>query len=208
MKLSTVAAATALLAGTFGLVSCGADATAPAADHSTATTTSQADPGDSQGAAAVPTGQAGTPRGAPNNPRDIDSHDADQVATRVVRTTYTLDTRLDNSPQDGLRRATEWLTDKYAHTVEQPRPGRGGADWTQLAGHDGYTTVTVQRSGEPDQHKANSSANNKRALKIRIAKITYHARDGRTLRRDQIATFVRLVRIHGAGWRVTALTTG
>lgn len=94
----------------------------------------------SAAATAVPSGRSGQPRGSVTlNPAGSDPA---AVAAAVVLTQWTWDTAIDNSPQDAWRRARPWLSKAAASRADVLTSG-GGAQWTDLAARDGWTTAEV-----------------------------------------------------------------
>lgn len=87
------------------------------------------------------TGRPGVPRGAPSAP--VDTGDPTQVAARFAATTFIVDTAIDRSRFDAQRRSARWATPAYATALTAPVPVTGDHEFTVLADHHGYTTVTV-----------------------------------------------------------------
>ncbi len=160
-------------------------------------------PMNDQGAELIEPGSAQPPRGALPSPADVDDTDAEAVADSVAVTSYVTDTRIDNSPADGLRRATRWLTESYAEAAAQPRPATGGRDWAELAAIDGYTTATVTDSDETEGGKGDGRS----LVLTRIVTVTTHDRADTPVRTERIGVVVNVIRNDSRQWRVEAITT-
>lgn len=189
-----------IIAATLTLSACTADSEA----QDPVERVSDERPMNDQGAELVEPGGAQPPRGELPAPADVDDLDAEAVADAAAATNYTVDTRIDNSPADGLRRATPWLTPEYAEAVAQPRPATGGKDWTDLAAIDGYTTATALASDETQGGKQDGRT----VVLTRIVTITQHDAQGRDVGTEQVGVVLNLIRsTDTAGWRVEAIST-
>jgi hypothetical protein len=145
----------------------------------------------------VPTGKAGEPRGG--TLADVDEQDPDAVADAVAAAMHTYDTRLDLSPTDATRRARSLLSARMAAAVASPMPGGGGADWLDLAAHDGYTTVTVERVEEAGAPPDTATE----AYRQRRVRVTMHGDDGWTQPARLSHVFITLTRASSSDpWRV------
>jgi hypothetical protein len=166
-------------------------------DDTKATSSSDAMPT----AEGVPTGEAGAPRGGSLG--DVDEHDPDAVADAVAAAMHTYDTRLDLSPVDASRRARSLLSARMAAAVASAMPGGGGAEWLDLAAHDGYTTVTVERveeAGAPPDTRTE-------AYRQRRVRVTAHGDDGWTRPARIVHLFITLTRASSSDpWRVDGVT--
>lgn len=104
----------------------------------------------------VPAGQPGQPRGAV--PAPVSSGDPDAVAAAFAGTTFAYDTAIDRSPFDAQVRSAVYATAQFATQLRRPLVQGGGAEWTALAVHHGYTTVAltpnVDDGRPPDQLRA------------------------------------------------------
>jgi len=104
----------------------------------------------------VPAGRPGQPRGAV--PAPVSSGDPDAVAAAFADTTFTYDTAIDRSPFDAQVRSAVYATAQFATQLRRPLVQGGGAEWTALAAHHGYTTVAltpnVDDGRPPDQLRA------------------------------------------------------
>jgi hypothetical protein len=167
------------------------------ADDTTATSSGDAMPT----AEGVPTGHADAPRGG--SLRDVDEQDPDAVADAVAAAMYTYDTRLDLSPADATRRARSLLSARMAAAVASPMPGGGGAEWLDLAAHDGYTTVTVERVEEAGAPPDTMTE----AYRQRRVRVTSHGADGWTRPARITHLFITLTRDSSTDpWRVDGVT--
>lgn len=104
----------------------------------------------------LPSGRAGTPRGGAPDLGGVHQQDASAVAVAVMRVFATQDTVLDTTTVDAERRAVPLLGAPLAAAVQAPLFGNGGggAAWTVLTAHHGWTTATataVPMSDVPDQ---------------------------------------------------------
>jgi hypothetical protein len=134
---------------------------------------------------------------------DVDETDPDPVADAVAAAMYTYDTRLDLSPADATRRARSLLSARMAAAVASPMPGGGGAEWLDLAAHDGYTTVTVERVEEAGAPPDTMTE----AYRQRRVRVTAHGDDGWTQPARIIHLFITLTRASSSDpWRVDGAT--
>lgn len=99
----------------------------------------------------APTGAQGQPRGLPVVVQDVDGSDVDAVAQAFALAMLTPDTDLDLTPVDTVRRAAPLMTDEYAATMTQDRPGGGGAEWITLSKNRGYIDARLQDTAATDQ---------------------------------------------------------
>ncbi|NYJ76461.1 hypothetical protein [Allobranchiibius huperziae] len=104
----------------------------------------------------LPAGRAGTPRGGAPDLGGVNQKDASAVAASVMRVFATQDTALDTTTLDAERRAEPLLGAPLAAAVKLPLTGNGGggAAWTVLTAHHGWTTAvakTVPMTDVPDQ---------------------------------------------------------
>ncbi len=145
-----------------GITGCASSDPQPAA--TVTVTAPQTTPGTNSSAAPViptatiPAGRTGTPRGGPPALGSLTATDATAVASAVIRVFHTWDAGLDTTPQDAKRRALPLLGEPLASAVRAPMGGNGGggAAWTQLYAHQGWTTAVTTavpvdpEGGEPD----------------------------------------------------------
>lgn len=161
-------------------------------------------PMNNEGAELVEPGGPQSPRGDLPSPDDVDDRDPEAVADAVAQATHVVDTKTDNSPSDGLRRAAPWLTPEYAAAAAQPRPATGGKDWADLAAINGYTTATALASDETQGGKRDGRT----VVLTRIVTITRHNDTGQPVDTQRVGVVVNLIRAAGtAAWRVDAITT-
>ncbi len=152
------------------------------------------------GAPKVPPGKAGTPRGLKIG--TVDDANPSSVARAWTLTSWTLDTRLDISPNDGTRRALRWATPDLARTLRADLPGDGGPRWQALKKAKGYTTATTTEINAVDAGKPTGED----ASTTQQVKVTYRSSNGRPLGpAETLVLSVRLVKT-GAAWRVTSST--
>ncbi|MER6733786.1 hypothetical protein [Streptomyces puniciscabiei] len=120
----------------------------------------------------LPRGASGTPKAG--LPTHVDDHDATAVGKAIAVTTWTFDTKIDNTPADAQRRTTGWLTADYAKTVSTAQPvAAPDASWTAMADHHGYTTVTVRQAHDTAPKDTPTEAY--RQFEVTV---TPHGRDG------------------------------
>ncbi|GAB2938861.1 hypothetical protein GCM10027047_39050 [Rhodococcus aerolatus] len=86
-------------------------------------------------------GTPGTPRGEPSTLPVVT--DADQVAAAFATATFTYDTAIDVSPHDAQVRSAVFADPTFSTVLTAPVPSTGDAEFTELAAHQGYTTVTL-----------------------------------------------------------------
>ena len=120
----------------------------------TATTTNSSTPAIPT--TTLPSGRTGTPRGGAPALAGVNQRDASAVAAAVMRVFATQDTGIDTTTLDAERRALPLLGQPLAQAVQAPLTGNGGggAAWTVLTAHHGWTTATakaVPMSDVPDQ---------------------------------------------------------
>ncbi len=104
----------------------------------------------------LPAGRTGTPRGGAPDLGGVKQQDASAVAAAVMRVFATQDTALDTTTLDAERRAAALLGSPLLQAVRAPLSGNGGggAAWTVLTAHHGWTTATaktVPMTDVPDQ---------------------------------------------------------
>ncbi|MBO1768261.1 hypothetical protein [Allobranchiibius sp. GilTou38] len=104
----------------------------------------------------LPSGRAGTPRGGAPELGGVNQKDASAVAAAVMRVFATQDTAIDTTTLDAERRAEPLLGAPLAAAVTAPLSGNGGggAAWTVLTAHHGWTTAAakaVPMTDVPDQ---------------------------------------------------------
>lgn len=90
----------------------------------------------------LPAGREGTPRGAPSG--RVDRTDPDEVAQRFMIQLATIDTRLDNRPNDAAQRAAGLATPRLRRQLTSGQPiGPPGASFVELQRRGGWTTATA-----------------------------------------------------------------
>ena len=111
-------------------------------------------------ASTLPPGKTGVPRGQ-NTPDDkVKRTKADSVATAFAERLVTLDTKLDNRPNDAARRAAAFATDTLAEQLRKGAPTGGvGNEFRILQQHKGWTLVqsTLGGLGEPPPDTATTA---------------------------------------------------
>lgn len=156
---------------------------------------------DPAGPPSIPTGAAGKPRGQRFDPAKVDARIATTVAQAFAVTSYTVDTRLDASPNDGPRRGLQWVTPSLRSSLSQPVPGSGGAPWKALVDVDGYTTVAVSEEVPEGPDGATSTA--------RQEHVTVTRWDARKKQLGQPEAFVVTYTLTrpkpGAAWSISAI---
>lgn len=139
------------------------------------------------------------PRGGVIDPATVDEGDPNAVAVAAVITLYRWDTRTDMSPLDATQRAAGWFTPDLA-ADSTTMPARGNAAWVDLAGHDGYTTVTTVLANEYGQPPNTDTW----ALAQVSYTVTSIGADGWTTSSDPTVLRVRLSRAATSEpWRVS-----
>lgn len=99
-------------------------------------------------ASTLPPGKAGVPRGQNTPDKRVKRRNADAVARAFAERLVTVDTRLDNRPNDASRRAAVFATPKLAKSLTRGAPiGGVGQDFLILQQHNGWTTVTSTLGG-------------------------------------------------------------
>lgn len=149
---------------------------------SSTTTRAVQTPTGPAGASTVATGKAGKPRGQGFDPAKVDPKNATTVAQAFAVTSYTVDTRLDASPNDGPRRGLVWVTARLRAALARPLPGDGGAPWRALVAADGFTRVSVLEEEAEVAETGNSTS--------RREHLTVTSFDGRGKQIGQSETFV------------------
>jgi len=149
----------------------------------------------------VPTGRVGTPAGGLPPASTLTSADPDVVAVAALTAYCRADTALDLGPADTHRRALPWTTGQLAAGIRGDRPVTGpGADWTTLATHHGYTTVTVIRAYDDGAPTDTRTA----VYRQFTVTTTPHGRDGWTGPPLTHTDYLTLTRT-ASGWRVGGL---
>lgn len=149
---------------------------------SSTTTRAAQTPTGPAGASTVATGKAGKPRGQGFDPAKVDRKSATNVAQAFAVTSYTVDTRLDASPNDGPRRGLVWTSARLRAALARPLPGDGGATWRALVTADGFTRVSVLEEEQEVAETGNSTS--------RREHLTVTSYDGRGKQIGQPETFV------------------
>lgn len=185
-----------LAAGPLLLLGCSSPAAPKSSAPSTPAVVSTPAPtavSPSAAANAVPSGRSGQPRGAVAlSPAGSDPA---AVATAVVVTQWTWDTASDNSPQDAWRRARPWLSQAAASRADVLTSG-GGAQWTELAARDGWTTAEVKPL--PELEIADTADAAGRVYEVTV---TPRSGSGQPLTPFALTAAVALV-LEGGQWRV------
>lgn len=204
---ATLPFALVLLAGCTGEDTPTATTTTPSTSAVTAsptsttrTTTNTTAP--ETGRPGVPTGAAGRPRGGVVDPDDVDTAQASDVARAYARTTWTADTRLDNSWTDAQRRATRWLTPELADALTDELPA--GPGWDDLDARDAWTTAKAT-DVSPDA----AAPTGLTASRVIDVVVTTKTGAGRAYGRPQTVTMLIDLtrRTSTAPWRVSNVTT-
>lgn len=171
-------------------------ATAPTNSSTTAglvtsTTRPTQTPTAPAGASAVATGKSGRPRGLSFDAAKVDVKSATNVAQAFAVTSYTLDARLDMSPNDGPRRGLGWVSPRLRAALAGPLPGDGGAPWRALVAADGFTRVSVVEEEAEVVESGNSTS--------RREHLTVTSLDGRGKQIGQPERFVVIYDLVRAG---------
>lgn len=127
------------------LVGCSSES-APASHSSPSSSESSSSVGVPQ--QPVPTGKSGRPRGG--FPSEVDEEDAGEVSRAFAIASVDQDTRIDQTPFDAQHRAAHWAGGDLARELRQAGAQPGGADWNEMASHDGYTDVEATRYAGAD----------------------------------------------------------
>jgi hypothetical protein len=134
---------------------------------------------------------------------DVDRQDPDAVATAAVTTINQWDTTTDQSPADALRRAAPLLSTELVTDSIAALPPQGSAFWSELAGHQGYTDVTVTLANEYGQPRNTDTA----ATSVTSYVVTATGDDGWNQTADPAVLRVRMGRPTTADpWTVTGFT--
>jgi len=91
----------------------------------------------------VPPGRAGIPRGTPPTPGPVNLADPTAVGEAFTAATFSYDANIDVSPADAQRRSMQFATPSYAAKLQGSGTQPGGAQWSTLTDHLGYTTPTL-----------------------------------------------------------------
>jgi len=154
-------------------------------------------------APAMPTGAPGRPRGLPTTA--VDPMRADSVATAFATTTFTYDTARDVSEFDAQTRSARYATPAFAAQLTTPLAQTGSATFTELAAHQGFTTVALKLNVDdgqpPDELRS--------AARSYTVTVTGQGNAGWTAPIDTTTVYVFLVRTEAsAPWQVDRVTFG
>lgn len=97
----------------------------------------------------MPTGAPGVPRGLPT--AAVDTASVDAVAAAFTTATFTYDTAGDVSEFDAQLRSAVYATPAFAAELTVPLARTGSAVFTELAAHDGFTTVQLVANRDDGQ---------------------------------------------------------
>lgn len=169
---------------------------------STETSTSSSSATSTTGRPATDLGKRGTPRGGLVSPADVEGTNAAAVADAYVRTTLTIDTRLDNSHTDAQRRAKRWLAPELAQRLSQRLPGASG--WHRMTKDDTWTAATVTdvtpAGGDPTK-----GLRSERLMEATVSTHTKGSKKPTTRRTTMGVTLERDA--ENKPWRVTGMQT-
>lgn len=131
--------------------------------------------------------------------------DPSEVAGLFAQASWAMDTSTDRSPTDAQRRSAAYAMPQLAQELTSGGPiGGGGAQWTQLVAHHGWTTVAT--SARPAQDAPDTATTKTRQV---TTTIIAHGDDGwtsATIYPPQVV-FVQLVPAPGGGWKVSRATS-
>ena len=208
MRAARTSAAITTVIAALALTGCADKATKPAVTVTvtpshTAASTSSVTP--TIPTSTLPSGRSGTLRGGAPDLGGVNQQDPSAVAAAVMRVFATQDTALDTTALDAERRALPLLGAPLAAAVQAPLSGNGGggAAWTVLTAHHGWTTATsktVPMSDVPDQ------TGDSPTLAVRQVNVTStgHGTAGWASKPSTAAWIVTCRRTAASGpWRVT-----
>lgn len=198
--------ALATLTATLALTACSSDhddepakSSSPSAAASRSTSTTSASPNVSdytQPGADLPAGKNGTPRGAWPAVKDTD---AQSVAIAHQTAAFAVDTRIDNSYRDAIRRAAKLETPQLARTNAQQAPALDG-EFNNLMEAKGYREARCTYTPLEGQAKATDTT----AQLTITCVLTDHggAMDGQSQNQEAIVNLTRGDK--HAAWRVSS----
>jgi hypothetical protein len=131
--------------------------------------------------------------------------DASTVAQRFAQASWQMDTTVDTSPIEAQHRAAVLAGPTLADALTTGGPlGGGGAAWTELRTHAGWTTAEGAVVAAPDNPDTATVA----ARQVTVT-ITAHGDDGwsSTTSYGQQVLFLTLSPAPGGGWLVTDTTS-
>lgn len=173
---------------------------APAAPSTRPTAWASVPTTPAAGPSLSPVSTTGNPRGLhPAQP--VDTRNVDKVAEAFLTTAFTLDARVDTSPQAGFARAARWATSGYRpYLVTAPAKG-GGGTWQHLVSIKGWTQV------EPTPVTIGDKPADTPTATIRAFRLltTTHGDDNSATQQTSYA-YLTLARNPGGDWQVTAYT--
>jgi len=123
---------------------------------------------------------------------DLLNRHADPTAVGEAFTvaTFSYDANIDTSPADAQRRSMQFATPSYAAKLQGSGTQPGGARWSTLTDHHGYTTPTLAENHDggrpPDTHAT--------AVRSLAVTITGHSADSWTAPMGTALVFVSLTR--------------
>ena len=145
-------------------------------------------------------GERGSPRGGTVS--HVQETNAASVASAYARTALTFDTKLDNSRNDGQRRAARWMTPELARQVSRGLPASSG--WDALRRDDTWTKVSVT-DVTPSGGDPSTGLDAERLLQ---ADVTTHTKRTNKPRKRTTTMSVTLTRTaESKPWRVSDMQT-
>jgi len=124
------------------------------------------------------------------------------VGAAFAVATFAYDTAIDVSPSDAQRRSAEFAIPTYAAALRTPLAQGGGARFTELAAHHGYTTVALVVNHDDGRPPDTATS----AVRSWTETSTGHGTDGWSGPMGSAVLFVTLTRPAAVGpWRVASV---
>ncbi len=150
----------------------------------------------------VPPGRAGIPRGTPPTPGPVNLADPTAVGEAFTVATFSYDANIDVSPADAQRRSMQFATPSYAAKLQGSGTQPGGARWSTLADHHGYTTPSLAENHDGG-HRPDTPTT---AVRSWMVTITGRSADNWTAPMGTALVFVSLTRTSSTTpWQVSGV---
>ncbi len=150
----------------------------------------------------VPPGRAGIPRGTPPTPGPVNLADPTAVGEAFTVATFSYDANIDVSPADAQRRSMQFATPSYAAKPQGSGTQPGGARWSTLTDHHGYTTPTLAENHDGGRPPDTPTT----AVRSWAVTITGHSADSWTAPMGTALVFVSMTRTSlSAPWQVSGV---
>jgi len=150
----------------------------------------------------VPPERAGIPRGTPPTPGPVNLADPTAVGEAFTTATFSYDANIDVSPAEAQRRSMQFATPSYAAKLQGSGTQPGGAQWSTLTDHHGYTTPSLAENHDGGRPPDTPTT----AVRSWMVTITGHSADGWTAPMGTALVFVSLTRTSPtAPWQVSGV---